>query len=110
MKTLVIGGTRYLGRAIVNKLAARGDEVTVANRGLTPSKLPDGVHRVTADLSETGSLAAAVQDRTFDAVVHMISYSSQSVQEAMSALSGKIGHYGAVWLDRGLRAPTLCPC
>jgi len=93
MKTLVIGGTRYLGRAIVDKLAARGDEVTVANRGLTRGELPDGVHRVTADLSETGSLAAAVQDQTFDAAVHVIAYDAQRVQEAQAALSGKIGHY-----------------
>ena len=93
MKVLVIGGTRHLGLAIVNRLAARGDQVTVANRGRTPSELPQGVQRVEANLSEPGSLATALEGRTFDAAVHMIAYSSDRAREALAALRGKIGHY-----------------
>ncbi len=50
MRVLVIGGTRYLGSAIVQRLAARGDEVTVANRGQTAGELPLGVAQVTCDI------------------------------------------------------------
>ncbi len=36
MKILVIGGTRYFGIHMVNKLLERGHKVTIATRGKTP--------------------------------------------------------------------------
>ena len=35
MHLLVLGGTRFLGRAIVDAALAAGHEVTLFNRGLT---------------------------------------------------------------------------
>ncbi len=35
MKILIIGGTRFLGRHLVNSARARGHEVTLFNRGKT---------------------------------------------------------------------------
>ncbi|MBV9264233.1 MAG: NAD-dependent epimerase/dehydratase family protein, partial [Candidatus Eremiobacteraeota bacterium] len=43
MKVLVLGGTRFLGRHIVEALAARGHEVVAFHRGETRCELPDGV-------------------------------------------------------------------
>lgn len=93
MNLLVIGGTRYLGLALVTRLAARGDQVTVANRGRTPGELPPGVQRVKADLTQPGDLARALDGRSFDAAVHMIASSADGAREALGALAGKIGHY-----------------
>lgn len=42
MKLLVIGGTRFLGRAIVNHALAGGHEVTLFNRGQSNPDLYSG--------------------------------------------------------------------
>ena len=36
MKLLVLGGTRFLGRHIVDAALARGDDVTIFTRGRSP--------------------------------------------------------------------------
>ena len=42
MRVLVMGGTQFNGRALVNELARAGHDVTVCNRGRTPAELPAG--------------------------------------------------------------------
>jgi len=93
MKVLMIGGTRYLGRAITQRLAARGDAVTVANRGQTEWDLPAGVERVAADIMEPGSLAQAVEGMTFDAAVHMIAMDAARARVVIEAIHDKVAHY-----------------
>lgn len=61
MRVLVTGGTGFLGKAIVGRLAARGDAVRVLARGHRATDLPAGVelHRGdVADLSSVGNAAA----------------------------------------------------
>ena len=50
MKTLVLGGTGFVGRRLVEILTADGAGVTVLNRGVTLLELPAGVTRLVADL------------------------------------------------------------
>jgi nucleoside-diphosphate-sugar epimerase len=45
LKVAVLGGTRFIGRAIVEELAAAGHELLVVHRGvLEPSDMPDAQH------------------------------------------------------------------
>lgn len=93
MRVLIIGGSRFLGLNIVQRLAARGDQVTVVNRGQTATQLPEGVQCLQADIEQEGALAAAVGGNAFDAVVHMIAMSASRAQVVMEALHGKMDHY-----------------
>ena len=43
MRALVLGGSAFIGRQLVDTLLHRGHSVTVLNRGLTPNDLPDDV-------------------------------------------------------------------
>ena len=45
MRALVLGGSAFIGRQLVDTLLHRGHSVTVLNRGLTPNDLPDDVER-----------------------------------------------------------------
>ncbi|MCK6481186.1 MAG: NAD-dependent epimerase/dehydratase family protein [Planctomycetes bacterium] len=68
MRVLVTGGTGFLGRAVVERFAARGDRVRVLARGHRATDLPAGVelHRGdVGDLSSVGNAAAGC-----DLVVH----------------------------------------
>ena len=67
MRLLVIGGTSFVGRALVRDALGRGHEVTTFNRGLT-GKDADGVEALHGDRStDEGVLPLA--GRRFDAVL-----------------------------------------
>ena len=53
-KVLVLGGTDFVGPAIVGAALARGDQVTIFHRGQTGAE-PDGV-RVVHAYPHTGSV------------------------------------------------------
>lgn len=68
MRSLVLGGSTFVGRRLVQYLVARGDEVAVLNRGKTPSALPAEVRRFTADRSDAESMRTALAGTEWDAV------------------------------------------
>jgi nucleoside-diphosphate-sugar epimerase len=70
MKVMVIGGTGYIGEAVVRRLGAAGHEPVVAVR--EPRTAPDGVECRAADLGDPASLRAAITT-DIDAVVHAAS-------------------------------------
>ncbi len=49
MKTLVLGGTQFVGRHIVQALVTAGHRVTIFNRGWPPDHLPPEVQRLRGD-------------------------------------------------------------
>lgn len=59
MKTLVTGGTGFLGRKIVERLLAEGREVTVLARRADAALAQRGVRFVTASLDDATSVRAA---------------------------------------------------
>jgi nucleoside-diphosphate-sugar epimerase len=109
--TLVIGGTRNLGPDLVAALVARGDRVTVLNRGLTPGDVPAGVERLRADRSDVAALEAALGRRSFELVVDTTLYHGRDAQAVTRLLGGRAGRYvfwstGQVYLVRtGLTRP-----
>ena len=71
MRLLVLGGTKFLGRAFVESALAGGHEVTLFNRGETnPGRFPDAEH---LHGDRTGDLEA-LAGCTWDAVVDPSGY------------------------------------
>ena len=68
MNSLVLGGTGFVGRRLVEILVAEGNKVTVLNRGVTPVELPPGVDRLVADRSDPASMRSALATSDWDAV------------------------------------------
>jgi 2'-hydroxyisoflavone reductase len=90
MKLLVLGGTGFVGGAVVAEALRRGWSVTVFNRGLRPS--PDGVERLRGDRHEPGGLAA-IEHGTWDCVVDTWDSEPVAVLNSARALDGRVGHY-----------------
>ncbi|MEV6604146.1 NAD-dependent epimerase/dehydratase family protein [Kutzneria sp. NPDC051319] len=67
MRLLVIGGTAFVGRTVVEDALTRGYEVTTVNRGRTGADV-DGVKALRGDRSTDGGLRE-LEGLTFDAVV-----------------------------------------
>ncbi|BCM66441.1 MULTISPECIES: NAD-dependent epimerase/dehydratase family protein [Streptomyces] len=96
MRLLVLGGTEFVGRAVVEAALGRGWEVTVFHRGRHPA--PDGVRSLHGDRTAPDGLAALAADRGagWDAVVDTWSAAPRAVQEAARLLRGRAGRYAYV--------------
>jgi 2'-hydroxyisoflavone reductase len=89
MHILVLGGTLFLGRHVVDEALERGHQVTLFNRGQTrPDLFPD-VEKLRGD--RDGDLGA-LEGRDFDAVVDTSGRVPRLVAETLDAL-GDVGHY-----------------
>lgn len=93
-KVLVLGGTRFFGKRLVQLLLERGDEVTLATRGQTPDPFGERVRRVPLDRNDAASVRRALgPGGGWDVVFDQICYSSEEAQAAHQALDGRVGRY-----------------
>lgn len=90
MKLLVLGGTRFLGRAFVEAALARGHEVTLFNRGIGDRQLFPEVERLIGD--RDGDLSA-LQGRTFDACIDTCGFVPRVVARSAQLLAAHVEHY-----------------
>ncbi|TQJ29893.1 NAD-dependent epimerase/dehydratase family protein [Microbacterium sp. SLBN-146] len=110
-KVLFIGGTGTISAAATTEAVARGLDLTILTRGeSTLRPAPDGVRRLTADVSDVASLRAAVGDESFDVVVDFISYSPEHARRDVEVFAGRTGHY--VYISSAsvyAKPPTFLP-
>ncbi len=90
MRLLILGGTVYLGRALVEAARARGHRVTLFNRGIAnPDLFPD-LERLRGD--REGDLAA-LRGKRWDAVIDTSGYLPRTVRASAEALGEAVEHY-----------------
>jgi nucleoside-diphosphate-sugar epimerase len=94
MKVLIIGGTGLISTAITSQLIARGDEVTLFNRGRTEARIPSGVAQVHGDRKqhEAFELQMAALG-TFDCVIDMICFVPAEAESDIRAFAGRAGRF-----------------
>jgi 2'-hydroxyisoflavone reductase len=98
MRVLVLGGTSFVGRTIVEDLLARGHTPTLFNRGRTgPGLFPD-VERLVGD-RDSGDYDA-LADLSWDAIVDVSGFVPRHVGEALTALDGRFARY--VFISTGM--------
>ncbi|MFE7648844.1 NAD-dependent epimerase/dehydratase family protein [Streptomyces phaeoluteigriseus] len=90
MRLLVLGGTEFAGRAVVEAALGRGWEVTVLNRG-RHAPVP-GARTLVGDRTAPGGLDA-LKDGEWDAVVDTWSAAPRAVHEAARLLRGRARRY-----------------
>ncbi len=93
MQVLVIGGSRFIGLAVVQRLLMDGHRITLLNRGQTPDPFGTRVSRVIGDRSDPQVLQRAVARRDFDVVVDVIAFREEDTRAAVEKLAGRIGHF-----------------
>jgi 2'-hydroxyisoflavone reductase len=90
VKILVIGGTSFVGRHVVERALERGHDVTLFNRGRTrPDAFPD-VAVVTGDRNKDLS---GLAEGSWDATVDVCGYLPRQVRTLLEALGERAGHY-----------------
>lgn len=90
MRLLMLGGTEFVGRAVVEAALARGWEVTVFHRGTREA--PAGVVSLLGDRTAKGGLDALAEGE-WDVVVDTWSGAPRVVQESAKLLAGRAGRY-----------------
>ena len=92
MKVLLIGGTGLISTAIVDQLVARGDEVTVFNRGVSEWRIPKKVKVIHGDRWKTAEFEAEMAKHTFDAVIDMVAFAPENADSLLRAFTGRVKH------------------
>ena len=89
MKILIIGGTRFLGRHLVEAALARGHEVTLFNRGKSNPELFKQVQTIRGDREKDLDQIAG----KYDAVIDTCGYFPRIVRMSAEALKSKARSY-----------------
>src|SRR5471030_2312289 len=87
MKLLVLGGTIFLGRHIVDAALAQGHAVTILTRGRHGNALFPGVERLVGDRDAD---LDALRGRRFDAVIDCSGYTPAQMLRAADAFGGGV--------------------
>ena len=90
MRLLLLGGPKFVGRAVIDVASARGHEVTLFNRGTTGAGLYPELDRVVGD--RDGGLEG-LRGREWDAVVDTSGYLPRVVGQSAGLLADAVGHY-----------------
>lgn len=93
MNILVLGGTRFVGRHIVEALRAAGHDVSTLTRGQSPDVLPPEVERLRGDRGEGLAGLAALSGRRWDACVDVSGYTPLQVRASTGRLRESVGRY-----------------
>ena len=104
MRLLILGGTRFLGRHLVEAAQARGHEVTLFNRGQTNPNLFPELPQLRGD--RQGDLAA-LKDGDWDAVIDPSGYTPSAVKASAKILSGRADHYTFISTVSAYREPLF---
>ena len=97
MKTLVLGGSVFVGRRLVELLLREGHEVAVLNRGVTPVALPEEVEHLVADRTDSASMDRVLRGRRWDAIFDVSGFvmvaGGGDIEGLLDLVDGNVGHY-----------------
>jgi len=110
---LVIGGTRYFGKLLVQRLLNAGHQVTIATRGHASDPFGDRIKRIRVDRrNERAMLAAFAGIENYDIIYDQLCYSPLDAAIAVRVFAGKCKRYivaSTIEVYRGLLASQKSP-
>jgi 2'-hydroxyisoflavone reductase len=95
MRVLVLGGTRFVGRAVVRDALARGWDVTAVHRGVSGAS-PAGATSLIADRAVPGELERVLCGGIWDLAVDTWDGAPGVATEAAQLLRDRVQRYGYV--------------
>ncbi len=90
MNVLIIGGTGNISSAITQLLLARGDAVTLYNRGMSSVSVEGGICVINGDRTDHAAFEAQMAAaECFDCVIDMITYHPEDAESVIRAFRGR---------------------
>jgi nucleoside-diphosphate-sugar epimerase len=94
MRVLFIGGTGKISSACTQLAVEQGIDLYLLNRGRTTERaVPPNLHTLIGDIRAPETVAAALGDLTFDAVVNWIAYTPEHVRTDLDLFRGRTKQY-----------------
>jgi len=93
MRVLILGGTRFIGRHLVETLLSAGHTVSILTRGQSPDELPARVERLRGDRDQGASGLESLAGRTWDVCVDVSGYTPRQVRPSAERLHRSIQRY-----------------
>lgn len=91
-RALILGGTQFVGKRLVQLLLQEGVEVTIATRGITPDPFANKVSRLKIDREDVQTYQA-FQDKQWDVVFDQTCFSPQEALDTLKVLEGRVQKY-----------------
>lgn len=88
MRVLIIGGTSFIGPAIVRRLYDMGCEIALFHRGQTEAELPDGIQHILGDRKRIADFKRKFKRFAPQVVVNTISYSEEDARPFVETFRG----------------------
>ena len=83
MKILVLGGTRFFGIPMLEKLIEGGHDVTVATRGLSRNPFENSTEQLLMDRTDYDSVRHTLAGKEYDLIIDKIAYCSNDVRNLL---------------------------
>jgi nucleoside-diphosphate-sugar epimerase len=96
MRMLIIGGTGFIGPAVVTRLSALGHAVTLFHRGQTQAELSPGVQHLPGDRRQLAAFAGECRRLAPDVVLDMFPMSEDDARTVMETFQGITGRVVAI--------------
>lgn len=93
MNVLVLGGTTFFGKAIVEELLNAGYRVTVFSRGNQRPPFWDQIQHIQGDRRNPDDFHEKLKGKTFDVVIDNIAFTEDHVKTALKVFQGSAGRY-----------------
>lgn len=90
---LVIGGTRFFGKLLVQRLVRAGHHVTIATRGYAPDPFGERITRVRVDRRNEHAMRVAFAGVKFDIVYDQMCHSPLDAAISSRVFGGQVGRY-----------------
>lgn len=90
MRTLIIGGTKFIGPFVVRALHEKGHEVILFNRGKTTHLFPFQVTSIQGDRADLLSFKNKLLSFSPDVVIDMIAYSEMDAKQLANTFHGSV--------------------
>jgi nucleoside-diphosphate-sugar epimerase len=92
MNILVLGGTYFIGRVLVELLLQNGHRVATLNRGTRKANC-DGATLIIADRHNQSEIESGLRGKSFDVVIDLSGYDKNDVSVVLNILGDKVAQY-----------------
>ncbi len=93
MRVLILGGTQFIGRQIVETLLEAGNRVSILTRGKSLDELPVEVERLRGDRDAGAAGLEALKGRDWEACIDVSGYTPRQVRPSAELLQASIKRY-----------------
>lgn len=93
MKVLFIGGTGTISEACTKLAVEKGIDLTLFNRGLGQTTIPQGVRVIKGDIRRRLEAAKILGDHDFDVVVDWIAFTPEHIETDLAVFQGRVKQY-----------------